>query len=114
MFIDQKTQTQIHANLNESVSHGTLRSQNLLPAFLEVIKDTAEYCQLISCPAPGYPWPNSIFSCDAHEWWDSDEACEIGEEIHTILNDYAPEGFYFGTHPGDGSDFGYWENVEEE
>lgn len=30
------------------------------------------------------------------------------DELQTILNDIAPDGFYFGSHWGDGADWGYW------
>jgi hypothetical protein len=37
-------------------------------------------------------------------------------ELQDILSNNAPSYFYFGAHPGDGADFGYWlsEGFEEE
>ena len=52
MFTDERTNNTIHANLNESVSHGTHRYCDLIPRFLEVIKDTPEYDQLILANLP--------------------------------------------------------------
>lgn len=42
-----------------------------------------------------------------------DEAHEIAmsdfvDEMFDALNEFSPEGHYFGAHEGDGSDFGYW------
>jgi hypothetical protein len=35
------------------------------------------------------------------------------ESIFDALNELAPKNYYFGAHPGDSSDFGYWK-IEEE
>jgi hypothetical protein len=32
----------------------------------------------------------------------------LNEEICSKMNELAPTGFYFGCHPGDGSDIGFW------
>lgn len=39
---------------------------------------------------------------------DSNEAEAVLEELHNELNGFVPHGAYFGAHPGDGADFGYW------
>ena len=112
MFIDEKTQINIFANLEESVSSGTLRPQDLIPDFVYVIRDTPEYQQIAF--HPNLSWElKVIFDPTAYndddERWDSEEISYfLNEELFDILNNYAPEGYYFGSHPGNGSDFGYW------
>jgi len=93
---------------NTTVIHGTHRSQDLVPAFLDVLREVApaHYEQIMVAPfsiPPAYAQedPDS-------DWWDSEECQWFLEELFDTLNEYAPEGCYFGAHPGDGSDFGFW------
>ncbi len=107
MFIHEKTQTKIYANLNESVIHGTLRNCDLVPVFLDVIKDTAEYAQMVV----NNSLPSVITEPCASEYdhrWEDEEMLYFTDELFDILDSYAPDGYYFGAHVGDGSDFGFW------
>lgn len=103
MYTDKKTQNVIHAELNSSVSHGTMRCQDLIPVFMDIIKETPEYVQLMHL-VPSYAYEDKD-----SEWWDSEDATNLLESLFNTLNSYAPEDYYFGSHPGDGSDYGYWE-----
>lgn len=108
MFIDEKTQNRIHANLGESVSHGTMRTQDLIPVFMDVIRDTPEYVQLMTVV------PLHAMEDKEAEWWDSEDAVTLLESLFDTLDIYSPEGYAFGAHPGDGSDYGFWETEPEE
>lgn len=104
-FIDSDTQKQINAPLNGTLIHGTHRMCDLIPAMLEAIRDTAEYTQLSN------HLPSVVTDPGASEWddrWQDEDIAYLHEELTDILERYAPEGYYFGAHPGDGSDFGYW------
>lgn len=95
---------------NVSISHGTLRPQDLIPAFIDALSShfPAAYEQIMLAPFPLIP----AFVQDEGDsswWWDSEDAQYLLEDLLDRLNECAPEGFYFGTHPGDGSDFGFWE-----
>ena len=107
MFTDEKTLNTIHADLGASVSHGTMRFQDLIPAFIEVIRDTPEYVQMMNIV------PAHAAKDDTAEWWHSDEAAFHLTDLIDTLDNYAPEGYYFGTHPGDGSDYGYWKLIND-
>lgn len=95
-----------------SVSHGTMRPEDLVPTFLDTLKELSprRYFQLKK---------------DNPEVWEwLDDTSKANEEIDYFLNEvlfdalnlFAPPYFYFGAHPGDGSDYGFWlsENAIEE
>jgi hypothetical protein len=88
-----------------SVSTGTLRAQDLAPAFFDLLGDVNPY--LIGT-----------------EWWEQmqrdvarivasggelDNADDIIDRIDDEINAQLPDGLYFGAHEGDGSDWGIWE-----
>ena len=94
----------IDPNAVGSVISGTLRLQDLIPRFLEVLDDRApEKAERFAAEIPDAAGGN-----DTHPFWASDLAMELYLELIDALNEAAPPGFYFGTHPGDGADFGFW------
>lgn len=108
MFTYEQTQNVINAPLNDSVSWSTLRPQDLIPAFLDVLKHTPEYVQMMNVV------PSYAIEDDDADWWDSDECSFfLNETLFDTLNNYAPDGYYFGSHEGNGSDFGYWEVIND-
>jgi len=85
-----------------SVSTATLRDQDLLEAFSGTLGeyDDGTYADLIA-------EANKMLS----DWDDDDEpaaASEVVNDLQDALNTFAPDYMYFGSHPGDGSDFGFW------
>lgn len=108
MFINQKTGVTIYADLDNSVSRATLRPFDLVHAFLPVIRDTAEYVQLLP------HFPSYAMEDEDSNWWDDSECSYlVNETLFDVLDMYAPDGYYFGCTEGDGSDFGYWK-IEED
>ena len=55
-------------------------------------------------------WFKTAFSYFYKEadWWNSDDAAGLLESLFDTLDSYSPEGYYFGAHLGDGSDYGFW------
>jgi hypothetical protein len=79
-----------------TVSHGTLRDDDLAVAFLDALEsvDAGRAAELYA-------------EYDAMGE-DSEELPEFVQECFDILNEYCPPYCYFGAHEGDGADFGVW------
>jgi hypothetical protein len=98
-----------------SISHGTLRTIDLLQSFtseLESLDTDGKYVSLIS-------EANGIIERIEDDDFCSDEDEEaaeylVNEDLFDALNGLAPDGCYFGSHEGDGSDFGFWETYDDE
>jgi hypothetical protein len=89
-----------------SVSSGTLRPQDLLLAFADALERYARRSRALSS-----------YRADIRSARTLAARIEAGREIDADgmildlsdrLNDLAPPHAYFGGHPGDGADFGYW------
>ena len=102
MFTDEKHSTRYMLTLMPTYHTGPCGSGDLIPRYMDVIRDTPEYVQLLNVvPARAVEDGNA-------EWWNSEDAISLLENLEDTLENYAPEGYYFGAHPGDGSDYGYW------
>lgn len=96
-----------------SVSHATMRPQDLIPAFMRLLDEyhpnraadlTNEYPAL----------RKAVEEFDEKDpWFESEEASRLlNEDIFDAMQDIAPEGHSFGSHPGDASDYGFWPDQE--
>lgn len=110
--LNDKTRVQIQADLDCSVIHGTLRPCDLVPAFLSVIKNTPYFKKVAESKDPAIQValdPYASSSDPRWELWETDDYIHyLNEELFDVLDGYAPDGYYFGSYPGDGADFGYW------
>ena len=110
-----------------SISHGTLRPQDLIPCFLATLDELVE----ASTFEPGADAPDRVERVgeaqtlmgelearipedEDADYWTSEEARWDLEALHYRLNEFAPDGTTFGSHEGDGADFGFWPVEEEE
>ena len=84
-----------------TIIHGTGRLQDLIPTFLQEIKRLDPSQNLDS-----FHFYETLAD-DSFEW-DNEMTTEDLVQLFDILDSYSPEGFYFGSHPGDGSDYGFW------
>ena len=94
-----------------TVSRATMRNQDLIPCFLEVLEklDPNGYAgYLDGLESENYILDVFLNLDDDHEFWYSMDATEICCELFDLLGEHAPDGYYFGAHVGDGSDYGFW------
>ena len=99
--------------------HGTLRNEDLLPAFRNELHNLSEgqhpLVGQFDRTVETEPWLD-WYSVDirladiAPE--DQEYASELVNDLMDALNEYAPDGYYFGSIEGDGSDFGFWQDEE--
>jgi hypothetical protein len=84
-----------------TVSEGTMIPEDLVRKFREVLLDLdRDTCMRLD---------------GEHHYEDSrtpeDEGYHL-DDLFDALNDHAPEGYYFGPHPGDGADYGFWRSED--
>ena len=105
-----------------TISHGTMRDVDLLDSFSsalehlstsnyeyqkykDIIKEARRYRNFLIKHEDKLYKPyhkkmrDSIFETVSYL---------INEDLFDALNEFAPPNHYFGSHPGDGSDYGFW------
>lgn len=105
------TDEQVLATYGGTVSHGTMRAADLLDVLPDVLGtiDAERGARLRSAYEDAFSLHGLIQSGHA-------EATDTGSELldeavrtcFDLLDEVAPSGHYFGAHPGDGSDYGFW------
>lgn len=122
-----------------TVISGTHRAQALLPAFLSVLKAHAQgnditdlLCRLAGVTSGarisdriaalrqhqhgrvllGWAYYGESLWPDSAAFWDSRLMQDMIDTVMDELNERAAPGFYFGAHPDDGADFGFWRDEE--
>lgn len=86
-----------------TVSHGTMLKEDLIPAFIDVLRHHHPEHALIA----EY---DALPDCEWNELTEEQEEqtdCML-DELFDALSEFAPPFCYFGVHPGDGSDYGFW------
>lgn len=94
-----------YASLGSAMT-GTVRAEDLIPAFASLLEWHTRTQRGDS---------QSALLTTARNWIDETEAdrddeagSEIVEELIEALGEYAAPFCYFGAHRGDGADFGFW------
>ena len=91
--------------------HGTLRNEDLIPAFTQELAHLSDGQHPLIDEINQFEWYSEDIRLDISE--DQQEyASELVNDLMDALNEYAPAHTYFGAIDGDGSDFGFWPDVD--
>jgi hypothetical protein len=86
------------------VSSSTLKTEHLLVSFWETLKSLS-----VSLDSKILSDLQGLVGEDSREEdYKEEEASELLLCLFDLLQESAPVGFYFGSHPGDGALFGFW------
>lgn len=107
VLVDCMNALRVKNYLGKSVSHATLRTQDLIAAFLPVLRDLDWQKKNKLCIAEGQQWLQRYADYDGN-FDESDATNYLNEDLFVAIDIFAPEGYYFGANEGDGSDFGFW------
>ena len=92
-----------------TISHGTLRPQDLLEAFADEL-DRLEPDHDLAVEA------RAVLALVNAKWSILDDMADAVSgllgEMQDALSENAPPYCYFGSHEGDGSDFGFWPSLD--
>lgn len=103
-----------------SVSTGTLRPEDLIPAFICEIDALVEamtfldgadervYVQAIG------KIQDKLGAIEARGIAGDESDCWTLDELGDLLDFIAPDGLHFSSHEGDGADFGWWTNDDDD
>ncbi len=99
-----------------SVSHATLKEEHLIERFISFIEGV--YNELSASQQKKFneikAEVNLLEREEDGDFVDAETAGYIlNEDLFDLMNDIAPEGTYFGSSEGDGSDFGFWNSFDE-
>ena len=105
-----------------SISSGTMRTEDLIPAFASELERLAKQTSADSGVSAKERKAHlavviEIYAAIEHNptdddgdggYYDSDDADYDLESLFYALQAYAAPHFRFGAHPGDGADYGFW------
>ena len=95
-----------------SISSGTMQPRDLIPVFADELRRLDD--------DGSYTYATLVAECDCltgedYESNDDDTTDRIGfilEELFDALDSFCPPYVGFGSHEGDGADFGFWPSID--
>ena len=101
----------------KSLSSGTLKSEHLIESFMDFLQSVKVELGIEEKVNNLQEEVNALEKDEDGDFvGESQETATyiLNEDIFDLLNNIAPEGTSFGSHEGNGSDFGFWEYENEE
>jgi len=95
-----------------TVSSGTMREEDLIPDFCYQLSQLARQSGIL--PAKARKAHLALVKeiearMEGEDYFESEDAgYDLNESLFNALNEYSAPYFYFGAHPGDGADYGFW------
>lgn len=87
-----------------SVSWGTMRPEDLIPAFMDCLGGQKP---LRHAHRKLLTTIQKQIADQGEGYWTGDAPFDL-DELYNALNEYCLPYFYFGAHPEDGADYGFW------
>ena len=99
-----------------SISSGTMRLEDLIPCFTSELSSLSRQPGIVSAKqrkehAKLVREIEARIDADS-DYYDSDSADSDLEQLFDALGEYSGPYFYFGSHPGDGADYGWFLSQE--
>lgn len=96
--------------IGSSISTDSLKAEDVVPKLVRFIRMAGDHQTRgdleVLLGSYGY---------EAAGWdWESDDAVYLYCDLEDMLDEMAPEGSYFGSHPGDGANMGFWAMGEDD
>lgn len=92
-----------------SVSSGTMRAEDLIPAFASELRWLGHRSkELTRIEKASVQSATGILTSKQESYYRSEDAYNDLDWLFDALNSHALPYMYFGSHPGDGADYGFW------
>ena len=102
-----------------SISHATMRLEDLIPCFMDYLESypiaaSMDYKEIVDSLNPEStdddPF-NDLRDDQINQYFESEQAYFDLDWLFDQLDDLCHDGYYFGAHIGDDSDYGFWSKL---
>lgn len=104
-----------HAKLDETfigfpISEATMKEDDVANAMNEFVQRAEQHIHTEWLTR----WNNAFTNWQTDFWaGDSYSSTDLNETLWNLFEEIAPEGCYYGSSEGDGSDFSFWKNEND-